>query len=525
MSVSRRIFVSIVRIAVLATLSACATTERLDHYADRVTTYNKEAELAQDRAILLNVLRASKRRPLSFFELQTVSASGTPSGQVGFSIPLAQNGGAAASTFSPQLNLSSGPTVTASYIDTQEFYQGILKPIPMNTIDYFVQRGISENLLFNLFFFKATVHVHVDAKVGARAGLLEHVFINYPGRDEALDGYQRLVTKLLNNGLTTGAEDSVPSNFGPPLTAGEVADPAMLAKLTDAKLQLTAVNWCDLTSDERRDIIRRSKLAATDADACGGASASVKGDQPKRIPPALRKAAQPAFAAAGYFRVQQKAGGSHKLCFSGTSHPPGAYPGSDDDSGCEQASAMHSMATVDALTVHALGACALTDALPSLKAELNAAQSCSSASYDVAFTPRSTYGVIYYLGEVVRRKLDPDDKATTMPRVVMVRHARADLPIAAERCPTDVSPASAAPDGAGSDPSTCRPVFFLGTARTPEKAYLSVNYDGETYVVPDRSDRAGMSNEVLDIVSELLALNRSSKDAPTSNLVTVVGAH
>jgi len=509
-------------VAAAALVGCATTTERLDHYADRMTTYNKEAELAQDRAILLNILRASKRRPLSFFELQSVSASGTPSGQVGFSIPLAQNGGATPSTISPQFNLSSGPTVSANYIDTQEFYQGVLKPIPMDTIDFFIQRGIPDNLLFNLFFSKATVRVHPDDKDGAKAAAPEHVFVNNAGHDDTLDGYQRLVTNLLNSGLTTGVEDSDPSDFGPPLTAAEVADPSVLAKLNESKLKLDQVKWCDLTGEERNDIIHRSKLTASDADACGAPPAPAKHDEVRggSHPPA--KPAPAVFAASGYFRVQQKADDpSHKLCFSPTLHAPAGQAREVGAGGCEQVS------TKRKATVQGASACALSpglgDALPSLSTATAAGRSCSTVSYDIDFTPRSTYGVIYYLGEVVRRKLDPDNPAEVSPRVVMVRTASPLRSIGADGCPIDVPPAGAESDSGPMGPSPCRPVFYLDRGRLPGKGYLSVDYDGQTYLLPDRSDRAGMSNEVLDIVSELIALTRSAKDAPTSSLVTLVG--
>ncbi|MGI8839298.1 MAG: hypothetical protein ACR2F8_00690 [Caulobacteraceae bacterium] len=73
----------------VATLGGCATQNQ---FAGASTQYNLQTEQAQDRALLLNVLRASRRRPLVFFDLQTVQGVSPASGALGFSLPLAQNG-------------------------------------------------------------------------------------------------------------------------------------------------------------------------------------------------------------------------------------------------------------------------------------------------------------------------------------------------------------------------------------------------------------------------------------------------
>ncbi len=64
-------------------LQGCAT---VDDFSARVTHYNVAAERVQDNGIFLNILRASERRPLSFTELQSVTASGTPSGSIGLNL-------------------------------------------------------------------------------------------------------------------------------------------------------------------------------------------------------------------------------------------------------------------------------------------------------------------------------------------------------------------------------------------------------------------------------------------------------
>ena len=129
-------------------ISACAI---VDSYGDRAVQYNLEAEQVQDQDILLNVVRASKRRPLEFSGVQTVSGNASATGTVSLSLPIWQNSARTPTTLTPGGTVSGGPTFTVGVLDTQEFYQGMLTPIPMSTIDLFAGRGLSRILLLDLF--------------------------------------------------------------------------------------------------------------------------------------------------------------------------------------------------------------------------------------------------------------------------------------------------------------------------------------------------------------------------------------
>ena len=58
---------SCVVVAVCVGLPACAV---VDEYSGRAVVYNLQAEQAQEQALLLNVVRASVRRPMQFTGLQ-----------------------------------------------------------------------------------------------------------------------------------------------------------------------------------------------------------------------------------------------------------------------------------------------------------------------------------------------------------------------------------------------------------------------------------------------------------------------
>src|SRR5438477_4088857 len=123
----------------------------IDNYSWRAVDYNKEAEIAQQQTLLLNIIRASMRRPMQFTSIQTVTGTANVSGSLqggavgtrqtpyisGFPLTPAGANQLAASTNSAIARLATGnitgnvamggaATFTVPVLDTQEFYQGIL---------------------------------------------------------------------------------------------------------------------------------------------------------------------------------------------------------------------------------------------------------------------------------------------------------------------------------------------------------------------------------------------------------------
>jgi hypothetical protein len=119
-------------------------------------------------------------------------------------------------------------------------------------------------------------------------------------------------------------------------------------------------------------------------------------------------------------------------------------------------------------------------------------------AYAMEVTLRSAEGVTYYLGELMRRRLcvgGPPDCASSR----------------------DASPTIVADEGRPpGDP------LFTPARRSPAPGDLvSVRYMGETYDLPGASgDR---STQVLAILGQLVNLNKSAKDMPGSNIVTLIG--
>ena len=64
----------------LSTLAGCAI---VDKYSERAVEYNLQAEKTQQQNLLLNIVRASLRRPMQFTGLTSITGNAQASGSIG----------------------------------------------------------------------------------------------------------------------------------------------------------------------------------------------------------------------------------------------------------------------------------------------------------------------------------------------------------------------------------------------------------------------------------------------------------
>jgi hypothetical protein len=196
------------------TLVGCAV---VDQYSGRAIVYNLEAEQAQEQALLLNIVRAYLRRPMQFTTVSTITGVASASAGVQYALPTnvpfrpATQGATGIAAFPPlptwlfSGSMSGGPAFTVPVLDTQEFYQGILKAIPGQIWDLYIQANYPRDLLFNVFIQKVVMQVAGDDTCHTEQ--CEFVFSNYPAEDPRddiqIEMFQALATYLLELGLTT----------------------------------------------------------------------------------------------------------------------------------------------------------------------------------------------------------------------------------------------------------------------------------------------------------------------------------
>jgi hypothetical protein len=141
-------------------VAACAVVDPVDM---RYDTIGRSLAKARNEAIFLNLVRASQDDPLNFVTIANVTPS--LSNTSSFALPSFLLGPSPRNVepgFSPGrdavLGSSTASNTTAistnfnvSTEETSAFYNGFLKPIDLQTLDYFIRQGYSRELLFWLF--------------------------------------------------------------------------------------------------------------------------------------------------------------------------------------------------------------------------------------------------------------------------------------------------------------------------------------------------------------------------------------
>ena len=139
-------------------LGACAVVDPVDN---RYDTVSRSLAKARNESIFLNLVRASYDYPLSFTTVANVTPSLTNTTSLALpTFLLGPRFPALPTTVDRDVvfgNTTAGNTTAVSTnfnVSTQEtsaFYQGFLKPIDLQTLNYFIRQGYSRELLFWLF--------------------------------------------------------------------------------------------------------------------------------------------------------------------------------------------------------------------------------------------------------------------------------------------------------------------------------------------------------------------------------------
>ena len=492
------------RILAAAGALALAGCTSVDQFATRPTAYNIEAETAQNQQILLNVVRSSQRRPLEFTQLQSVSAATSEGLTIALSQPLKEHGGTTASTLAPTITASGGPTITVAVLDTQEFYQAILKPLTTQELDLYLKRGLPQRAVYHLFVSRIAVSFK---QPGDKDFGEPETFSNDVADAEAFDRFQKMLDVLINDGLGTKPTKGADVE-GPIMTPDEASQSDFLARSAAAGLQVSTLGWCDLDDTDLNDVLLKlypgpgsaSQIAATTKDVQAGCKTSKP--KPGASTDALILPGLPST-----FYQATKPSSSFARCL-------------DDGVGDSRCSSTSPSPTA----AHALKTTRMGRAGCDLLRRLKCGPD-TEVSY--ALTMRSTAGMIYYLGEVFRMAAYPDRFATCdeqapstlrCPRVIAVRvHPADDTPAACEI--RDGAPSQF------SDPS-CQPLFAATSGGGANGSRIQVRYGSALYAIPagGPGDYA-LTYDALDIVSELIDLHRSGKDTPATNVLTLVGGH
>lgn len=129
-------------------LCGCAATTTTNKVA---VDYNRFFQRSRDEVLVDNILRAAAREPLQFSTMGTVTGGVRNSGSI--SLPLANLiGGKDPFGISPGVTVNEGvnPAVTIVPLADKDFTAGILTPVSLDTMNYFLNQGWDPELILTL---------------------------------------------------------------------------------------------------------------------------------------------------------------------------------------------------------------------------------------------------------------------------------------------------------------------------------------------------------------------------------------
>jgi len=225
-------------------LAGCAMLPK-ERMSSSTTDYNLVVEKAQNEMLLLNIVRASKRRPMYFTGFNLLRGSLSYNFQTGgITIPFGKIGSGLDGAYSiaPSVSYSTSPSFDLMVWDSKEFTAGIMTPVTMDTVYYYlVKLGWPKEMLLHLFVERIELYNH-DRKLATYA--------NDPENRKEFEEFQAKLRDL-SKCKFVGLERSEP--IGPKLQARDIHDLQQLMEIHKAGLTLDSViegnnEWFQLSS-------------------------------------------------------------------------------------------------------------------------------------------------------------------------------------------------------------------------------------------------------------------------------------
>ena len=187
-------------LAMLVAIVCCAACEYAPTMLDRTVAYNRAVANSTNQVLLLNVVRASQRRPTYYTRLEgdAASMSLTPNGSLNMplnnprSFETDTNFGATGAVTSAAtkavgslaslvsglgLQASESNLMTLQTLDDQKYQNGMMTPVPVKNIQAFQDEGYQRDLLFLMFLANVQVAKDlidpIDAAAAARCAQVQ----------------------------------------------------------------------------------------------------------------------------------------------------------------------------------------------------------------------------------------------------------------------------------------------------------------------------------------------------------------
>lgn len=223
----------LVSVVILALPVASCVSNRT--VASNAVDFNLAIESSQNQMLLLNVLRASNRRPMYLTGIAKVTGSNSAEFTIGLEIPFHDGDDAGKGT--PSGTFGNNPTYDVPVFDTKEFMTGFLSPIKPELLAYYWDQGWPQELLVHLLVHRVRVRV-TDPR---NKTITDYFFLNRPVVADKLcdlEKFSRWVNVFLREGDPSFEEREEEALVGPALSGKEVQELKDLIAVSKEKLQL-----------------------------------------------------------------------------------------------------------------------------------------------------------------------------------------------------------------------------------------------------------------------------------------------
>lgn len=225
-------------------------------YAERAVEHNRAIEQAADEIVLLNIVRTQHDRPVVYTQFSGVTESFSNSAGVSLSLPFGADAGSYYNA-----GLSAGPsqyaTLSTAPLDDVDYYQGVMRPVKIGLLGYYLDNGWPADLLMALTVEKLSISEDFYARVVAESDALcagisggacgrikdparrrtlpasDHgylVFVNDRRNPDLFDPFHDLTLRLVVLGVAIDGASSK-SELRIPASAGFTADGDTIEKL------------------------------------------------------------------------------------------------------------------------------------------------------------------------------------------------------------------------------------------------------------------------------------------------------
>jgi hypothetical protein len=476
---------------------------------------NHSVEKAQNEVLLLNVLRAREHLPMYLTSISKITGSIKAEAAINPTVPFGSvtGGGPTGVEAGTRAHYMAAATATYNWnpsfdvnvLDTSEFMRGFLSPVTSDTLAYYSSEDYPLELLFHLMVQKIQIRLKHDAcntppEASPYWSVDEYTFHNHPDSLNPelpeLNAFTELVDKLVDENpyFASGKDDPLE----PELTKEEALEAKSLVEALKAGYVLTKKSAKDSdtkkTADAKTDLFRLQRTT----------SPKILMLDPGSLRPIYAWLQKLPSLGDSRSNEQKKLGFESnlrkELYDKETPLPKECLHPADSKGSASKGGATQLVQS--------------SSSAEGIKASGLVKEPCDKwAQLTITFTLRSPEAILYYLGELARVEKD-------LGKAYCVRVAK---------YPKD----------------RFAPIFVIRDAGCKDRVVEAVASDGKSYFIPSREPKGsslcgesgevieikehepfcdpGVSTTALSLVSQLIALQKSAKDLPTTSVVRVVG--